>query len=110
MSEWKGPLKCEKCGAITGKDWDGEIEYANGERYHFTKICEKNRTMPLMCDGEMKPYDRRTPDVAKKLDKLLDACRKLAMENDFCIVCNNHPSSGHSKDCPLKEAGDESHS
>ena len=74
MGEWKGPRKCEGCGAITGKDWAGEIEYDDGHRYHFTNRGTKKGIRPIMCDGEMKPYDRRAPDP--RVDALVKAAEE----------------------------------
>jgi hypothetical protein len=40
-------------------------------------------------------------DIFTQFEKVKRAVKEFADDNDFCIVCQNHPSSGHSKDCPL---------
>lgn len=34
-------------------------------------------------------------------DDFLYNLKNNTVEADFCYLCNNHPSSGHSDDCPL---------
>lgn len=34
-----------------------------------------------------------------KLKKALNKVEEHSLEDDYCYVCNNHPSSGHSPDC-----------
>lgn len=39
----------------------------------------------------------------KQLEKALDRVAHHSSENDYCFVCDNHISSGHSPDCALKD-------
>ena len=49
-----------------------------------------------------------TTGVAEQLSAMLvdyellrSAVTKIANTTDFCIVCEQHPSHGHRKDCPI---------
>jgi hypothetical protein len=46
-------------------------------------------------------------NIFEQFEKLKQAVYEYAEENGFCIVCQNHPSSGHSKACPLYEEPEE---
>lgn len=37
-------------------------------------------------------------------DKHLENLKKWVDDGDYCFLCDNHPSSGHSEDCPLNDA------
>lgn len=32
-----------------------------------------------------------------------NAVERCCKESDYCYLCDNHPSHGHAKDCPLHE-------
>jgi hypothetical protein len=46
-------------------------------------------------------------DVSAQYVVMKRALKLFADDNDYCLVCGNHPSSGHSKGCPLWTEPDE---
>jgi len=50
VSKWQGPWRCEKCGAITGKDWAGMGDMR-------MLVQELRDSLQGMCDAEdLKDY------------------------------------------------------
>ena len=43
--------------------------------------------------------------TAAELARLKQALSMAEDDGDYCWVCDNHPSHGHSKDCPMRDYG-----
>lgn len=50
----------------------------------------------------LQPSVKFTYESVDQISRVIRAVAKNADENDYCVVCDNHPSHGHAKDCPVK--------
>ena len=48
--------------------------------------------------------EKKTCEVTLKLtQKQYDNLKSWMADGDYCFICDNHPSHGHSEDCPFYE-------
>jgi hypothetical protein len=93
MKHTPGPWEISWYTNYTGYSIWGKDIGCLAERWYPSELSEKGNTEMLA-----------NALLIAAAPRMYDALKKSADEYDYCFVCDNHPSSGHSKDCPLYEA------
>jgi hypothetical protein len=63
-------------------------------------VCEARRMRTQWTDRELILTENAELLLAE-LERVMAAHQRCCDDTDYCYVCDNHPSHGHAKDCPL---------
>lgn len=80
------------------------VKTADGEQ--IADAYDNTRWSDRQCLDHAAHIAANSPPVTLGLvaliRKLDEACRRVAGESDWCPVCEQHPSTGHHRDCALE--------